>query len=50
MEKIGVKDQCEKMAQSQLDNIKNTLRKIPIKPTYIDDFNQIGDFLMNREV
>tara|TARA_B110000438_G_C15773874_1_gene633150 strand:- start:680 stop:1723 length:1044 start_codon:yes stop_codon:yes gene_type:complete len=50
MEKIGIKDKCEHMALSQLKNIKDTLKKIPIDPCYLKDFNQIGDFLMFREV
>lgn len=50
MEKIGIKDKCEQMALSQLENIQNTLKNIPIDPYFAKDFSQIGDFLMYREV
>ena len=49
MDKINIRNKCDDIAEEHLSKIQNTISNIPTSDEHKKTFNEITNFLMNRE-
>jgi geranylgeranyl pyrophosphate synthase len=49
MDELNIKDKCEQISKQYQNNIESIINKFPIDEDRKNIFNEISEFLINRE-